>query len=226
MTTQKLDELQMDVDELNQLMTHATRQRIKDILSLETRKLETEMIKLKEQQTGNEDAVKKSPSVHNQNRCYDVKLTNYAWDQSEKFVKIFVTLKNVQSLPAENVCTQFTDRSMELIVRGLENRNYTLPIKNLLEKIDTEKSHWKVKTDMVVVFLAKCDTGKTWSHLTASEKKAKEPKFSPKLSENEDPTTGLMDLMKQMYEEGDDEMKRTIAKAWTESRSNAGLPNF
>lgn len=222
----KLDELQMDVDELNQLMTHVTRQRIKDILSLETRKLETEIVKLREQPAASENAVKNSQSVLNQNRCYDVKLTNYAWDQSDRFVKIFITLKNVQSLPAENVCTQFTDRSMEVVVRGLENRNYTLSIKNLLEKIDVEKSHWKIKTDMVVVFLVKHDTGKTWSHLTVSEKKSKEPKFNPKLSDNEDPTTGLMDLMKQMYEEGDDEMKRTIAKAWTESRSNAGLPNF
>lgn len=226
MAAKNLDELQMDVNELNQLMAHATRQRIKDILSLETRKLETEMIKLREQQAANESVVKHSSCIQNQNRCYDVKLTNYAWDQSDKFVKIFVTLKNVQSLPAENVCTQFSDRSMELIVRGLENRNYILPIKNLLEKIDIEKSHWKVKTDMVVVFLAKCDVGKSWSHLTASEKKAKEPKFNPKLSENDDPTTGLMDLMKQMYEDGDDEMKRTIAKAWTESRSNSGLPHF
>ena len=30
--------------------------------------------------------------------------------------------------------------------------------------------------------------------------------------------------MKQMYEDGDDEMKRTIAKAWTESRDkNPGM---
>ena len=27
-----------------------------------------------------------------------------------------------------------------------------------------------------------------------------------------------MDMMKKMYEEGDDEMKRTIAKAWTEGQ--------
>lgn len=33
-----------------------------------------------------------------------------------------------------------------------------------------------------------------------------------------DPNDSLMSLMKQMYEDGDDEMKRTIAKAWTESR--------
>lgn len=27
---------------------------------------------------------------------------------------------------------------------------------------------------------------------------------------------GIMNMMRKMYEEGDDEMKRTIAKAWTE----------
>lgn len=42
---------------------------------------------------------------------------------------------------------------------------------------------------------------------------------TPKLEENKDPSEGLMDLLKQMYEDGDDEMKRTIAKSWTESRS-------
>jgi len=42
---------------------------------------------------------------------------------------------------------------------------------------------------------------------------------TPKLDENRDPSEGLMDLLKQMYEDGDDEMKRTIAKSWCESRS-------
>ena len=38
------------------------------------------------------------------------------------------------------------------------------------------------------------------------------------LDKDKDPSESLMDLMKKMYDEGDDEMKRTIAKAWTESR--------
>jgi calcyclin binding protein len=34
-----------------------------------------------------------------------------------------------------------------------------------------------------------------------------------------------MTMMKQMYEDGDDDMKRTIAKAWTESRgASSELP--
>ena len=39
-----------------------------------------------------------------------------------------------------------------------------------------------------------------------------------KKTENDDPSASIMNLMKKMYDEGDDDMKRTIAKAWTESR--------
>jgi calcyclin binding protein len=37
-----------------------------------------------------------------------------------------------------------------------------------------------------------------------------------------------MDLMKNMYETGDDEMKRTIAKAWSEGQKKGtqDLKNF
>jgi len=38
------------------------------------------------------------------------------------------------------------------------------------------------------------------------------------MDKDEDPGDSMMKLMKRMYDEGDDEMKRTIAKAWTESR--------
>ena len=41
---------------------------------------------------------------------------------------------------------------------------------------------------------------------------------SPSLDKDEDPSSSIMKMMKQMYDDGDDEMKRTIAKAWTESR--------
>lgn len=49
---------------------------------------------------------------------------------------------------------------------------------------------------------------------------------SPKYDDNKDPSAGLMDLMKQMYEDGDDDMKRTIAKAWTESQDKRNKEGF
>lgn len=69
---------------------------------------------------------------------------------------------------------------------------------------------------MVVLFLRK-DQPKKWACVTAIEEKAKEARM-PKPKEDDDPSKSIMSLMKQMYEDGDDEMKKTIAKAWTEAR--------
>ena len=54
------------------------------------------------------------------------------------------------------------------------------------------------------------------------------------MDESKNPSDSLMEMMKNMYETGDDEMKRTIAKAWTESREkmhtgggdDSGMPGF
>jgi calcyclin binding protein len=41
----------------------------------------------------------------------------------------------------------------------------------------------------------------------------------PKFDKDSDPQAGLMNMMKQMYDEGDDEMKRTIRKSWYEAQN-------
>lgn len=75
---------------------------------------------------------------------------------------------------------------------------------------------------MVVLILSK-NNSDHWTDLVKVEKEAKK---LPKMSEDADPSAGIMNLMKQMYEEGDDEMKRTIAKAWTESRDKNSMMGF
>ena len=78
--------------------------------------------------------------------------------------------------------------------------------------------------DMVLLVLCKRDQGSKWKYLKKSEKiHAEKPAFTPDpVTEGEDPSQGLMNMMKKMYSEGDDEMKRTIAKAWTESSQKGG----
>ncbi|KFM62205.1 Calcyclin-binding protein, partial [Stegodyphus mimosarum] len=147
---------------------------------------------------------------------YTCKIINYAWDQSDKFLKIYVTLNGVHNFPKENITVEFGPKSFELQALGLDKKNNVLTIKNLLNEIIPSESYYKVKTDMVVLYLKKSSSG-NWTYVTESEKKAKEPK-TPKFDKDEDPSQSLMNLMKQMYEEGDDDMKRTIAKAWTEAR--------
>lgn len=40
----------------------------------------------------------------------------------------------------------------------------------------------------------------------------------PSVNEKTDPSEGLMSVLKKIYTDGDDEMKRTINKAWVESQ--------
>ena len=69
---------------------------------------------------------------------------------------------------------------------------------------------------MITVMMRKKEA-KKWDCVTESEMLLKE-KPKPKIGDNVDPQESLMSLMKQMYDEGDDEMKRTIGKAFSESR--------
>lgn len=52
---------------------------------------------------------------------------------------------------------------------------------------------------------------------------------APSLDDKADPNDSLMKMMKQMYDEGDDDMKRTIKKAWYESqtkKNDGGFPSM
>lgn len=43
---------------------------------------------------------------------------------------------------------------------------------------------------------------------------------------SDDPNGGLMKVMQQMYESGDSDMKRMIAKAWTEGQDKQQGPKI
>ncbi|XP_070165124.1 calcyclin-binding protein [Polyergus mexicanus] len=214
----KTDEVKLDIEELNSLLKQARRQRTKDVLTLEIRRLQTELARLLEENK-NASIKPTTPLLNGPQKCYEVKLNNYGWDQTLTTVKIYVTLKDVHQLPKDAIICNFTDKSLDLRVLGLDNKNYNLTINNLCAEIDNEKSSFKVKTDMIVMLLAK-KVVKDWSHITLVEKRIKDAKSStvPELGEDSDPGASLMNLMKKMYQDGDDEMKKTIAKAWTESQ--------
>ncbi|KAF7286726.1 hypothetical protein GWI33_004349 [Rhynchophorus ferrugineus] len=214
----KIEELKKDIAEIENLEKHAIRQKVKDILSIEKRKLVSEVVRLEEQETKMEIPVEppKVP-IKTTNIPYEVKLNNYAWDQSQKFVKFYITLPKVNTVPAENVQCEFKEKSLELKVKNLENKDYVFKITQLLHCIEPKDSTCKVKNDLILINAAKKEDIR-WSHVTEWEKKSSESKKMPSFDSDDksDPSASLMNLMKNMYETGDDEMKRTIAKAWTD----------
>lgn len=131
---------------------------------LQIRKIETDLVGLKDQSVA-ASSVAAAPVSSNSKLRYESELTQYAFDQSDKFVKLFVTLSGVEKCPEENVTVDFTANSLVLAVRDLNNRDYKLQINNLLEPIDVDKSYRKLKTGMVVVYAKKSNEGIHWSLL-------------------------------------------------------------
>lgn len=226
----RLTELQNDKDELNKLLSQAERPSVRAFLNTELKRLQLELTSLlTTPATVTQDAgtpasmaaaatARPTSVVKPHATVYTKKIDNYAWDQSEKFVKIYVTLKGVHNLAKENVVCTFTPSSFSLLVKELDGKNLELTIPHLCEKITADGSSIKVKTDNVLIMLKK-EQSKSWAQLTQQDKKKDD---MPKLDDKKDPSDGIMDLMRKMYDDGDDEMKRTISKAWYEAQSKKG----
>lgn len=122
----------------------------------------------------------------------------------------------MHKIPSENVEVTFTERSFSVLVKELDGKNHQMNILNLLHQINEKDSYKKVKNDMLLIMCKKQSTQK-WECLTKVEKQSKD-KDKPKMDDNSDPSEGLMNMLKKIYDEGDDEMKRTINKAWSESQ--------
>lgn len=141
-----------------------------------------------------------------------VPIDRFAFDAggyNAPFVTLYIDLPGVGSIPRDQISCEFQKDAFDLIVRNLRNQSYRL-YKDCLEKdIDADKSKIIIKSDKIVVKLAKVKQGEYggyeyWSKLTDDPKKKKNLK--------ENPSAGIMDLMKQMYEEGDDNMRKVIGE--------------
>lgn len=129
------------------------------------------------------------------------------------FVSVYVNLNGVGSIARDLIMCNFTSSSFDLIVKDLNGKSYRL-VKDHLEKdIDPDKSKIIVKADKIVVKLAKVKQGDYggydyWSKLT--DTKAKPGKTKSK--GGADPQSSIMDLMKSMYDEGDDKIRKVIGE--------------
>uniref|UniRef100_A0A3P9N176 Calcyclin-binding protein n=1 Tax=Poecilia reticulata TaxID=8081 RepID=A0A3P9N176_POERE len=209
-----ITQLEADLQELSSLLEKSERKRVQDVLQQEQKKVEKELATKRQQQL--QQAKREADPSAVSKAAYAVKITSYAWDQSEKFVKIYLDLKDVHKISAENVEVDITERSFSVLIKDLNGKNHQMTVLNLLHPIDEKDSYKKVKTDMLLIMLKK-QTTKKWECLTAVEKRSKE-KDKPSMDENADASDGLMSMLKKIYDDGDDEMKRTINKAWTESQ--------
>ncbi|CAE8604662.1 unnamed protein product, partial [Polarella glacialis] len=127
-----------------------------------------------------------------------------------------IRLKGVEDLPAGNVTCDFHEASLDLKVIGLDGQNFRFLKTNLEKDIVAAESTVKVKKNHVILTLQKVkgEYGfDSWMDLCA---KGKRKDASAK---KDNPQDSIMDMMKDMYDDGDDSMKKIIGEAMSKART-------
>jgi len=120
---------------------------------------------------------------------------------------------------------EITITGLILRIHNLNGRYYKLSIGPLYDEIIPEKCTTRIRSKGITLHLQK-RAKKTWSKLL-EDKKAK--KALPKVDKDADPNQSLMEMMKGMYQDGDDDMRRMMNKAWVESqekKAKGGMDDF
>lgn len=134
-------------------------------------------------------------------------------------VKVSVRFEGIGKHPKENISVTFGKSQFDLKIMNWQGKNWRLVKTNLEKEVDTEKCAFKVTNNSVYIYLAKIkgEFGyPSWTELC--EKRAKKP-------ENKDnPTAGLMDMMRDMYNDGDDNMRKAIGEAMVNAQAGKTDP--
>jgi calcyclin binding protein len=138
---------------------------------------------------------------------------------NSQFVTLYISLPSVGSIPKSQITCNFQETFFDLVVEDLNGKSYRLFKDNLEHDIDPKTSKYVVKSDKVVIKLGKQKKEyggyDMWSNLSA-----KKPKKigSDGKSNKDDPASSIMDLMKDLYESGDDNMKKMIGETMMKQR--------
>lgn len=151
-------------------------------------------------------------------------------------VSVYVPLEGIGRHDRDKISCHFTASSFDLIVTDYakdgagEAKSYRLLNDNLDKDIIPDKSKYIVKPNKIIIKLAKVkgEYGfDSWTDLSAKKKKKRD---SAGKSVKDDPTAGIMDMMKDMYDSGDDNMKKMIGETMMKQRmgqlDKPGMPGM
>ena len=235
-----IDMYQKDIEELEKLINVALRPNIKrqlegyknnlsNLLKEEKKKIDLEKKKEEDsKKEKKEENKEKTSSEINQAKLNELNaqfttISKYAFDTSNnKFIKLYLTdgFDGIKTFNSANIKSKFTKTTFDVCILNWKGRNYRFSCFNLSKEINPSESYVKQTNSGLIVYLAKANTSDFWDSL---EKKKglfgnKDEDGAPALDKNKDPNQSLMEMMRDMYQNGDPEMKRMIAEAWTKSR--------
>jgi len=223
MENTQVESLQKDIEELEKFILDSQRPNIGRILKEQHTLLQSQLKSEKEKQEKEKsEKTEGSTSTVNSKINY-ITLTKYAFENSDKFAKIYFTdgFSGIKSHPTEKVVATFHAGSFEICVHDWNGKNLRFACGNLNKSISPEGSYVKQQNSALVVYLKK-DKQEFWDGL---EKKKSMLGDTDKIGKDksDDPTAGLMNMMKEMYQNGDENTKRMIAESWQKAQDGKGM---
>lgn len=150
-------------------------------------------------------------------------IAKYAFDQSAKFVKVYITLPGIEGVPDERIRLDVQGGGGLIFeVLGLPAvsplaPNARLTVHSLHSRVDPANSSWTRKADsMLLLKLRKEAEGEEWGSLDDSAR-LKARKKEQDLQENKGKST--QELLSKMYAEADEEGKVSLSQAWEAGRA-------
>jgi len=155
-------------------------------------------------------------------------IDRFAFDagtSSDPYVTLYLPLPGVGTLKGikDAVRSSFTKRSFDVTVIGsADGKNHRLKRDDLEHEIVPEESKHVIKKDKILVKLKKkkgeYGSYDYWTKLTDPKKGASKGKKT-KSKSSSDPSAGLMDMMKDLYDSGDDNMRKMIGETMLKQRN-------
>ncbi|KAH7276570.1 hypothetical protein KP509_39G012300 [Ceratopteris richardii] len=194
-------DLKMDVAELKLLHSQARRPHVKVFFAAQIQNLEKLILDLESQSN-----IAKVPATAEIK--YET-LSNLTWEQDSERVKIYVSLEDVEE---DKVEAKFTEWSFDIKIHGAGGKNYRYSISRVHKEMDPDACRILVKPKRVIISLRKLEE-EDWKDLYFKEDKSEE-------ESKRQPMDRLLEMMRHMYDDGDEETKKTISDAWTTYRSS------
>lgn len=161
-------------------------------------------------------------------------MSKYGWEQEGNAVKIYVTsgIDGIGKHDKNNIDCEFSDQAVDLRILAFNGKNLRLKITPLNGLIDPAACKLKVKSNSLTLELIKAKN-KRWDDIKekkktagSSDDNAKTSDKKKKPSDIDNPTASLMNMMKEMYETGDDQIKRTIAESWSKANQEKAFKDW
>ena len=134
------------------------------------------------------------------------KISSYGWDQSDKFISIYVDVDSEYSFDL----THFEERKCAVVL-NVNGTKTSLAIHNLCQAINPDKSKIKLKPNKFVIKLKKAELGNTWSDLTDAkdlQEAARKKRVGGKLKD-----ASTQELLADMYANATDEERAGLMEA-------------